>query len=544
MTAFSKLALADLQKRIGEDLLNELEDLLPLVNAEINPNDLYSSKKLLEKIFVSFGGIDQLAEKSFRQHLLYRLSSKQIQDLHNTLNLPYAKNFDDQVNSIVNLGWRNTEVTKLILAALGFDPNLAPRPKPQVCSVTNLQATEKPYRQLKDYQFELLCEANRRLDIPRSRFVIQMPTGAGKTRTAIELVCGQLNKSTQTVVWLAHSEELCEQAVQAFQEIWQHVGCFPVDLVHLFGATGEFSVVAEGRVFMVASFQRLFSVLQKKKINQILKCLPTVGLVIVDEAHKVIAPTYKKVTRALFGQETMCVGLTATPGRSAINLEENKELADFFFERIVTFNSGDLAPIQYLRKKGILAHAEYDPIITSLNFELNDKERKYLEVFFDFPKVLLKRMGANTARNAEIVKRLQREAEVKSSILFFACNVEHSRFICSILNFLGISAAHVDGATPRERRNRLIESYRSGDIQVLCNFGVLATGFDAPRTNVVFISRPTASVVLYSQMIGRGLRGPEVGGTDRCKIVDVKDNIVGFSNQNSVYSFFSEYWET
>lgn len=543
MTAFSKLAISDLQGQVGEALLSELEQLLPLVSSDINPDEIYSSKKLLEKILVSFGGVDRLADAKFRSYLLNRLSSTDIESLADRLGLPGNQDFDLQVASIVNLGWRNPEVTKIVLETLGFDPDLAPRPKANFPVLTSFNATSNPYRQLKDYQFELLCEAKRRLGIPYSRFVVQMPTGAGKTRTAVELVCDQLNDQEQTVIWLAHSEELCDQAVKTFTDIWSHVGRVPLDLVRLYGSSETAFDWSSSRVFIVASFQRLFSLLQASMLKPLASKSPAIGLIVVDEAHKVIAPTYKKVTKALMGNSTKCIGLTATPGRSAINLEENKELANFFFGDIVTFDSKGQPAVQYLKDKGILAHANYDPLITSLSFSLSEKEQKYLEDFFDFPAGLLKRMGANTTRNAEIVKRIQAEAEKKSAILFFGCSVDHSKFICSTLNFLGIVAAHVDGSTPRERRAHLIESYRNGEVQVLCNYGVLATGFDAPRTDVVFISRPTASVVLYSQMIGRGLRGPAVGGTTKCKIVDVKDNIAGFSDQNSVYSYFSDYWE-
>ena len=542
MTVFAKLALGDLQEQVGGELLGELEELLPLISPELNLDNLYSSKKLLEKILISFGGIDRLANTDFRAHLLDRLSPKEIDELTSELGLPSSSDFKTKVDSIVRLGWRNPEVTETVLGALGFDPELAPRPKAHTPALTSLPAAAKPYRQLKDYQFELLCEASKRLRVPFSRFVVQMPTGAGKTRTAIELVCGELNEQEQTVIWLAHSEELCDQAVQTFLDVWEHVGRVPVDLVRLYGSTDAAFNWSSNHVFMVASFQRLYSLLQNNTLTKLASKSPSIGLVIVDEAHKVIAPTYKRVTKALLGDSTRCIGLTATPGRSAINLDENKELADFFFEKIVTFDSRGQAPIQYLRDKGILAEAKYEPLVTSLNFDLSERERKYLEDFFDFPPGLLKRMGANSTRNAEIVKRIQTETEKDSAILFFGCNVTHSKFICSTLNFLGITAAHVDGTTPRERRSHLIESYRRGDVQVLCNFGVLATGFDAPRTDVVFISRPTASVVLYSQMIGRGLRGPAVGGTERCKIIDVKDNIAGFSDQNSVYSYFSDYW--
>ena len=88
----------------------------------------------------------------------------------------------------------------------------------------------------------------------------------------------------------------------------------------------------------------------------------------------------------------------------------------------------------------------------------------------------------------------------------------------------------------------LIDKFRNGDLDVLCNYGVLTTGFDAPKTNTVMITRPTISPVLYSQMIGRGLRGKLIGGTEFCKIIDVRDNIGEFGDADNVYRIFEEYW--
>lgn len=113
----------------------------------------------------------------------------------------------------------------------------------------------------------------------------------------------------------------------------------------------------------------------------------------------------------------------------------------------------------------------------------------------------------------------------------------------SLLIYFGIKAAHVDGSTSKERREQVIEDFKHGEVQVLCNYGVLTTGFDAPNTDEVFISRPTNSVVLYSQMIGRGLRGTTIGGTEKCRISDVKDNIVGFGDQVRVYHWFEDFWD-
>lgn len=79
-------------------------------------------------------------------------------------------------------------------------------------------------------------------------------------------------------------------------------------------------------------------------------------------------------------------------------------------------------------------------------------------------------------------------------------------------------------------------------MNILINYEVLTTGFDATNIECVFIARPTQSVVLYSQMIGRGLRGPQMGGKEECLLVDVKDNLKQY-NANMAFSHFNNYWE-
>ena len=78
---------------------------------------------------------------------------------------------------------------------------------------------------------------------------------------------------------------------------------------------------------------------------------------------------------------------------------------------------------------------------------------------------------------------------------------------------------------------------------MLLNYGILSTGFDATNIRSVIIARPTTSIVLYSQMIGRGLRGPKMGGADECKLIDIKDNISAFGNIEDVYGYFEGYWK-
>jgi DNA repair protein RadD len=106
------------------------------------------------------------------------------------------------------------------------------------------------------------------------------------------------------------------------------------------------------------------------------------------------------------------------------------------------------------------------------------------------------------------------------------------------------NTASVTSETRSDRRRYLVSRFReSADLQVLTNFGVLTTGFDAPKTNVAVIARPTQSVVLYSQMVGRASRGPRAGGTKTCRILTVVDNIPGFRDLSEAFKFWENIWD-
>ena len=95
----------------------------------------------------------------------------------------------------------------------------------------------------------------------------------------------------------------------------------------------------------------------------------------------------------------------------------------------------------------------------------------------------------------------------------------------------------------RSLRRHIVNEFKNGSISVLFNYGVLSTGFDAPNINTVMIARPTTSIVLYSQMVGRGMRGRSVGGSEKCLLIDVKDNFENFGKPQDVYNFFDDFWD-
>ena len=542
-TIWSRMGKAALQKYIGVGLLERLECLLPALQPrEFNTDKIYTHDSLT-KIFESFTAHTLISSKEFRYMLFNALTPEQLSKVEGYVGGLKGESFEDKISGLVALGWKNNETTKAIISALDIPSELLPEEIELPPEEQLLEPPIYPFKTLKDYQTTICFKALEKLQTPRARFVLQMPTGSGKTRAAMEIVCQTLNDSPErsTITWLAHSDELCVQAYECFLEVWSHVGKLPIKLVRAWGEGAGVRCEFPERAMVIGGFQKLHAQLRTKKttFNELAQrsCL-----VIIDEAHKVLAPTYNAVTRALAGDSAAVIGLTATPGRSVVDEEENKALADFFFNEVLTIESGAKTVIEYLRDREVLAKTEYSPLITDRDYELSDKEKQYLEKFFDLPKGVLSRIASDDIRNIEIVKSLQQECSGGRQVLFFGCSVDHSKFISALLGFLGIKAAHLDGDVPRQRRAGQIEAFRQGELQVLCNYGVLSTGFDAPKVDLVFISRPTASIVLYSQMIGRGLRGPAIGGTEKCKIIDVKDNIAGFSNEDEIFHYFDDYY--
>ena len=134
-----------------------------------------------------------------------------------------------------------------------------------------------------------------------------------------------------------------------------------------------------------------------------------------------------------------------------------------------------------------------------------------------------------------VLNRILKEAENPASkIIVFACSVDHARFIANMLMLNDVKAASIDSSTRLSNRRMLIQQFRdTDDLQVITNYGVLTTGFDAPRTNTAVIARPTDSVVLFSQMVGN----------KECKIITIVDELPGFRSVAEAFEYWDDIWE-
>ena len=139
--------------------------------------------------------------------------------------------------------------------------------------------------------------------------------------------------------------------------------------------------------------------------------------------------------------------------------------------------------------------------------------------------------SVRTNRIVDVYLKQIRDVGPDWSALIFATSVEHAQTIAALLSRTGVPSRAVSGTTESSIRRRIVEEFRRGDLKVLVNYGVFREGFDAPKTRAILVARPVYSPNLYFQMIGRGLRGERNGGTDRCLIINVQDNIENFERK-------------
>lgn len=528
---------------MGEVNLTELlGDATVSVIAALDMSPIAASS-LVDLLIQRYGEAGVLQNREVRSALFKSLGRTQAQELCQVLNLDLGSPWTALNRLSPRPGSKSEGIIREVFGVeappIGPDEiNLPPKVK--------LIHPEYP---LFDHQNDAVERALLALRSKLGRVILHMPTGAGKTRSAMNIICNLFRSdyvSSGVVVWLAHSEELCDQAASEFETAWSKLGNRELPIYRNYGGNRVESFEDANNGFVVMSLQSAYSAaMSSVQDTEFFELGRNTELVILDEAHKATAETYSHVLELLCPSSTSrLLGLTATPGRSWLDVGEDMRLADFFRRQKVTLNiPGYDNPIDYLVDKGYLARVETDVIPYDGGKPLSESELKALSAGRDFPKSVLETIGEDTARNLRIILRAEKEVSDGGSVIVFACSITHAETISTILELRGTSARCVTGATPREQRAEAIRQFKENGISVLCNFGVLTTGFDAPKADVAIIARPTNSLVLYSQMVGRVIRGPLAGGTSNCRVVTVVDQRYGFRNLGEAFTYWDDLWE-
>lgn len=293
-----------------------------------------------------------------------------------------------------------------------------------------------------------------------SRILAQAPTGSGKTVIASELIRRERGRS----MFVVHRQELLRQSVAALQV-----------------AGVECGVIAAG---YQANLSLPVQVASIDTLRRRLDITPKPKLLIIDEAHHSVARTWRATIDGL--DATTTIGFTATP-----ELLSGKGLGEVYEAMVLGKQPRWLIQNDYLSKYRYFdAPSDFDGAKTKMgDFDQTETARK-----LDRPKI-----------TGSVVSHYLEHASHCKGIVF-CVNIEHSRHVVQAFQDSGVPAAHVDGETPAYERVAAIEGLRSGRIKILTNVGLFTEGVDLPGIDYIGLLRPTQSLGLYLQMVGRGLR--------------------------------------
>ena len=497
-----------------------------------------SSGETLRKIAASAVSPEQLINEPEERERLLRFFPHDKQE-----ELAHRLGKDDRTTAKAFLSsapW-TAEQRRILLGFLGLVVDRAP------AAPLTFRSPSVPAYSLFAHQRQAARRVERLLYSGERRVVLHLPTGVGKTRTAMNLICDHLRRHEPTVViWLARGRELLEQAAAEFERAWAAVGNRTVTVVRMWGdAPVDLNGITDGIV--VLGLEKAVAA-AKADVTFLDRLTLRTTLTVFDEAHQVIAPTYRRVVDALTLRSDACLlGLTATPGRTWADISEDEKLADFFARQKVMLEiDGYDNPVTALIEQGYLARPYFRTVAADSGIKLSTDDKQALAASFDIPEPLVHDLADNVQWNLQVVRTILDLSKEHRRILVFAASVEHSRLLVAILSVLGLDTDQVTAESSPRHRDRVIARFKGPGSRpmVLSNFGVLTTGFDAPAASAAVIARPTKSLVLYSQMVGRVIRGPKAGGTPTCDVVTVIDpKLPGFGDVAEAFTNWEDVWK-
>lgn len=362
---------------------------------------------------------------------------------------------------------------------------------------------------LRDYQVEATNKVLQHVRAGERKLLIVLATGLWKTTVFSNLIGIVRKASGKKSLILAHRDELLTQAKERVELMnpWIIVGL----------EWGENSCTGHEDV-VVASVQTL----GRSSSERIKKFNPDeFWIIVIDEAHHSTAQGYKNILE-YFGSQTskhpVILWVTATPNRA--DWDDLREV----FEHVVCNYD-----IKYWIQNGYLSQVKAYTVNTDTDIS------EVGITAWDF-KIWELGQAVNTeARNELVIGTYKKLLDGKKAIAF-CVNVEHSKTLAEEFRKAGVTAESVTGDTPKEERDKIMEDYKNGSLQILCNCLVATEGFDAPQTAGVLLARPTKSESLFIQMAGRGLRLAD--DKDHVKLIDFVDN----TKNNSIVSSSCFIW--
>lgn len=317
---------------------------------------------------------------------------------------------------------------------------------------------------LRPYQSDMIGKTRALMSQGVRAILLQAPTGSGKTLLTAHMLHTAAQRGMASF-FVVHRRELIKQSTIAFaQEGLRHgiiAAGFPEDRRHLV------------QLASVQTLAKRFARYRKPR------------LVVWDECHHLAAGSWTKLFSA-FG-DAFHIGLSATPERL-----DGQGLGKFFKEMLNGPSVAWLIENKFLSDYRLYAPSKIN--LAGVHTRMGDFVQSEVATAVDRPSI-----------TGDVISHYKKFCDGKRAVVFCA-SIQHSKHVVEQFRAAGYAAAHVDGETPQEERDEAIKGFRAGHIKILSNVELFGEGFDVPAIEAAILLRPTQSLGLYLQQIGRALR--------------------------------------
>lgn len=319
---------------------------------------------------------------------------------------------------------------------------------------------------LRDYQLSGVGRLRESIQRHRKSILVAA-TGSGKTRMAIRIMQGAVAQGNRC--WfIVHRRELCHQTSRALWDAKLEHGM-------ILPAKGRSPQLAQvGTVITAANRIESMPVSQRPRV------------IIFDECHRSVSASYQRIVEAC--PDAYIIGLTATPERT-----DGRGLGELYADMVQVQDMAWLIREGYLSRYRLIAPVE-GPDLSGVKTKAGDYDTRETEAVMDRPTI-----------TGDAIRAYRQYVDGKRCMVF-CVSIAHSEHTCAQYNSAGITAEHIDGTHTDKEREAALERFRSGQTLVLCTVQLAIEGLDIPAVEAVQQLRPTQSVIVYLQLIGRGLR--------------------------------------
>lgn len=389
---------------------------------------------------------------------------------------------DEEENDDSGLDYRGATYEASFLAGMKYQPEKARMPP-------------------RPYQKEAVSEVLEAL-APGKPQILHLATGGGKTWVANDIAVRWLERHRGPVLWVTKDWRLLAQAVTDLGQ--RHQGMRIVRLggdgtqLHPLDPLGE----GQRARFVYSTVQTI-----TRRLSDSVLSHPKPCLLVWDECHWGEHGGAGKILTACKRLHIPVLGLTATP----------REVSRYRHAYSKTFHE--------LVREGVLARPEVEePVKTNVRWSPQRASR-----FSDISQASLRELAEHSGRNKLIVQHYAENVARYGKTIVFACGIAHVDRLTNLFSHSrGIAASAVHSRLPDGDKQRALDDFRSGAVQVLVNADMLTHGIDIPDAQTIFLCRPTTSDILFAQMVGRGAR--RAPGKKHFNIVEFTDNVTEHSD--------------